>query len=214
MTAPRSKSASYEVGYGKPPPNTRFRKGQSGNPGGRPRRTANESVRALALQEAYRTITVEEDGNALALPAIQAILRSQVELAAKGNVQAQRAILTAIQTIEEEDTRVARFATYYDVHAQAGPLTSALTTAQDACKSTSYAEAARRVCSLLGLEEEKYVDSSEKGTGERRTRGRREHLMRSGAELGRSPTSRQVRRAIFSVRGQEFPFRCDAGNSV
>jgi Family of unknown function (DUF5681) len=69
-------------------------------------------VRALALQEAYRTITVEEDGNALALPAIQAILRSQVELAAKGNVQAQRAILTAIQTIEEEDARVARFATY------------------------------------------------------------------------------------------------------
>jgi hypothetical protein len=27
----------YEVGYGKPPMDTRFRKGASGNPGGRPR---------------------------------------------------------------------------------------------------------------------------------------------------------------------------------
>src|SRR5260370_19857539 len=29
----------YAVGYGKPPTETRFQKGQSGNPGGRPRRT-------------------------------------------------------------------------------------------------------------------------------------------------------------------------------
>src|SRR5438445_5783604 len=31
-------SAACEVGYGKPPRHTQFRKGQSGNPGGRPRR--------------------------------------------------------------------------------------------------------------------------------------------------------------------------------
>jgi hypothetical protein len=40
---------------------------------------------------------VKEDGRAFALPAIQAILRSQIVLAAKGNVQAQRAVLAAIQ---------------------------------------------------------------------------------------------------------------------
>jgi hypothetical protein len=31
----------YEVGYGKPPQNTRFKKGMSGNPKGRPKRTAS-----------------------------------------------------------------------------------------------------------------------------------------------------------------------------
>ena len=60
-------------------------------------------MKELALQEAYRPITVNEGGRALALPAIQAILRSQVELAANGNVQAQRAVLAAIQTIEAEN---------------------------------------------------------------------------------------------------------------
>jgi hypothetical protein len=33
MTAPQTTSASYEVGYRKPPRHTQFQKGQSGNPG-------------------------------------------------------------------------------------------------------------------------------------------------------------------------------------
>ena len=33
----KAPSPTYEVGYGKPPVNTRFRKGQSGHPGGRPK---------------------------------------------------------------------------------------------------------------------------------------------------------------------------------
>ena len=32
MTAPQTTSASYEVGYRKPPRHTQFQKGQSGNP--------------------------------------------------------------------------------------------------------------------------------------------------------------------------------------
>ena len=106
-TTRNTKSVPYTVGYGKPPLHTQFRKGQSGNPGGRPRRTVPESAKALALQEAYRTVTVDEDGKALALPAIQAILRSQVALAAKGNVQAQLAVVAAIQKIEQENAKVA-----------------------------------------------------------------------------------------------------------
>jgi len=58
MISGKRKSAAYQVGYGKPPLHTRFRRGQSGNPGGRPRRPATERVKALALREAYRRITV------------------------------------------------------------------------------------------------------------------------------------------------------------
>ena len=46
----------YAIGYGKPPLHTRFAKGQSGNPGGRPARpqgTSLERARALALEEAF-----------------------------------------------------------------------------------------------------------------------------------------------------------------
>src|SRR5215471_9656978 len=141
-------SAAYAVGYGKPPVHTQFRKGQSGNPGGRPRRAATERAKALALREAYRTVTVKEGGRAFALPAIQAILRSQIVLAAKGNVQAQRAVLAVIQGIEQENVEAAARA------AQAAPK-----------GPFNYIEAARRVSLLLHLgreQEEKLKSEQEK----------------------------------------------------
>jgi hypothetical protein len=92
----------FEVGYGKPPVRTRFRKGQSGNPGGRPRGMTAGRAKALALKEAYRMVSMKAGDNVIRLPALQAILRSQVALAAKGNGPAQRAVIEAVQAIERE----------------------------------------------------------------------------------------------------------------
>ena len=92
----------YDVGYGRPPADTRFPKGRSGNPGGRARGMTAERLKALALQEAYRPVTVRVGDEVLTLPAIQAVLRSQVALAAKGNGPAQRALIAAVQAIERE----------------------------------------------------------------------------------------------------------------
>ena len=39
----------YDVGYGKPPRNTQWKKGQSGNPKGRPRRDRNVGALVAAL---------------------------------------------------------------------------------------------------------------------------------------------------------------------
>src|SRR5499427_267100 len=100
MTAHQTTSASYEVGYRKPPRHTQFQKGHSGNPGGRPRRLPAERLEELALYEAYRTTIVMEDGHAIPMPAIQAVLRGQLESAASGNVRAQRDILAMIRAIE------------------------------------------------------------------------------------------------------------------
>src|SRR5262249_52988840 len=55
----------------------------------------------LALYEAYRTTIVMEDGHATPMPAIQAVLRRQIESAASGNVRAQRDILAMIRDIEQ-----------------------------------------------------------------------------------------------------------------
>ena len=104
MTSPENKlpADKHKVGYRKPPVHTRFRKGQSGNPGGRPRGMTAGRATALALKEAYRPVNVREGDKVITLPAIQAVLRSQVALAAKGNGAAQRAVIEAVQAIERE----------------------------------------------------------------------------------------------------------------
>jgi Family of unknown function (DUF5681) len=168
MISGKRKSAPYQVGYGKPPRHAQFRKGRSGNPGGRPRRPVTERAKELALREAYRRITVKEDGRAVALPAI---LRSQVVLAAKGNVQAQRAVLAAIQTIEHDNVFAAELAALRDVPAQVlvAPSTieqnyaeAAALAAHNAGTTMSYAEAARRIKALLRLDDEEPTLDSEK----------------------------------------------------
>ena len=97
-----SGGGDFEVGYGKPPLRTRFSKGQSGNAGGRPRGMTAGRAKALALKEAYRMVNVKAGDRIIALPALQAILRSQIALAAKGNGPAQRAVIEAVQAIERE----------------------------------------------------------------------------------------------------------------
>ena len=57
---PDDEKTDYKVGYKKPPLHTRFRKGQSGNPRGRPRGSKNFStLLADALNE---PVVVTEDG--------------------------------------------------------------------------------------------------------------------------------------------------------
>jgi hypothetical protein len=94
-------SGKYKVGYGRPPTEMRFRKGVTGNPGGRPRGMTAGHAKKLALQEAYRPITVREGDEVRTLPTIQAVMRSQVRSAAKGNGPAQRHFIDRIQAIEE-----------------------------------------------------------------------------------------------------------------
>src|SRR5690242_19430483 len=53
---------SYRVGYGKPPPQLRFRPGDSGNPRGRPKGIKNTSTLARELLD--RKISVRTGGNA------------------------------------------------------------------------------------------------------------------------------------------------------
>jgi hypothetical protein len=94
---------SSPVGYGRPPVHSRFRKGQSGNPSGKRRHGEAEPAEALIRQEVYRLLTVREGDAVTKMPALQAVIRSQIACAAKGNVTAQRALLKLV--LEEARAR-------------------------------------------------------------------------------------------------------------
>jgi Family of unknown function (DUF5681) len=98
----KPRRADYAVGYGKPPTHTRFRKGRSGNPGGRPHGMTARRATALALKELYRLVPVREGDKLIKMPAIQLVLRSKVALAAKGNGPAQRALFEIARVLEKE----------------------------------------------------------------------------------------------------------------
>ncbi|WAT19277.1 DUF5681 domain-containing protein [Aurantiacibacter sp. MUD11] len=61
---------SYEVGYGKPPVETRFKKGQSGNPAGRPRH--RPLLETMAREALYRKVPVKIGGKTRNLTVIEA----------------------------------------------------------------------------------------------------------------------------------------------
>ena len=57
---PNDDKPDYKVGYKRPPLHTRFRKGQSGNPRGRPRGSKNFST--LLAEALNEPVVVTEDG--------------------------------------------------------------------------------------------------------------------------------------------------------
>lgn len=76
----------YEVGYGKPPRHTQFKKGQSGNPKGRPR--GAQGLSTLARETMTKRMPVRAGGVEKKMPRIEALLFRMFESAMKGNMRA------------------------------------------------------------------------------------------------------------------------------
>ena len=83
--------SSYEVGYGKPPKATQFKKGKSGNPRGRPKGSLNLATDLTA--ELGETITVREDGRPRKVSKQRALIKSLMAKALQGDVRATTALL-------------------------------------------------------------------------------------------------------------------------
>lgn len=113
VTQQQPRQARAQSGYKRPPEATRFAKGKSGNPRGRPRKTkpaslpvggrllgSNQPTDALILAEAYRTVKVREGDRVVDMPVNQAILRSLQQNALKGNRLAQVNYTSLLRSIE------------------------------------------------------------------------------------------------------------------
>ncbi len=75
---------SYDVGHGRPPKHTRFRKGQSGNPKGRPKGTRNRKSIVREIME--RRVTVRENGISRTVTVADAAIEKLIAKSLNGTV--------------------------------------------------------------------------------------------------------------------------------
>lgn len=81
----------YEVGYGKPPKATQFKKGRSGNPKGRPK--GAKGVNASLKRELEAKITVREGNHETRISKAEAIAKRLTAGALKGDTKLLMALL-------------------------------------------------------------------------------------------------------------------------
>ena len=92
------KKDDYEVGYGKPPQNTRFKKGQSGNPRGRA--PGAKDLKTLLIDTLNEPVVVTENGGRRTISKRQAIVKQLVNQSAKGDWRAVKLLVDMLHETE------------------------------------------------------------------------------------------------------------------
>ena len=88
----------YDVGYGKPPVHTRFRKGQSGNPIGRGKGTKNFATIFMAAMS--QSVTINENGKRKKISKLAAAVTQLANDAARGDKKAIQLAFGLLQALE------------------------------------------------------------------------------------------------------------------
>jgi hypothetical protein len=83
--------SNYTVGYGRPPKQTQFRPGQSGNPSGRPKgvRTFQSDLR----DELAELVSIADSGKTIQVTRQRAVIKAIVKAALDGDLRAANAVL-------------------------------------------------------------------------------------------------------------------------
>jgi hypothetical protein len=96
---PRAPDVEREiVGYGQPPKDTRFRKGVSGNPKGRPKGSLN--VATLFTKTLREKVVINENGQRKTVTKLEAALKQLVNKGASGDLRALRQLVELARDAE------------------------------------------------------------------------------------------------------------------
>src|SRR5438874_12444127 len=92
--------SNYEVGYGKPQRHTRFQKGRSGNPAGRPR--GKKNLATLLSDALDQKIIVVESGRRKKISKREAIVTQLVNKSASADLKATQIVLAMLRDVETQ----------------------------------------------------------------------------------------------------------------
>src|SRR6266481_5194381 len=93
---------NYAIGYGKPPEGRRFRKGQSGNPGGPRGRPGKNNLSALLLAALDEPVTLTIDGHRRKITKREAIVTQMVDQSAAADLRATKMLIDMLKEVEEK----------------------------------------------------------------------------------------------------------------
>jgi Family of unknown function (DUF5681) len=104
---------AYEVGYGKPPQHSRFRKGQCGNPRGRPKGSKN--LATIVGEALDQKVVVNEGGRRRKITKREAVITQLVNRSAQADLKATQMLLGLMHEIERRgETASAEAKTFSD----------------------------------------------------------------------------------------------------
>jgi len=90
------------VGYGTPPKSTRFKKGVSGNPKGRPKGSRN--VAAVFAKTLREKVVINEHGQRKTISKLEAAVEQFVNKAASGDLRALQMLVALAREAEARET--------------------------------------------------------------------------------------------------------------
>lgn len=91
-------ASKYELGFAKPPKNSQFKKGQSGNPKGRPKGSVN--TMKLIETELDEKIYVKEGNKQITLTKQQAIIKQIINKALKGDTKSSLFMVDVMKELD------------------------------------------------------------------------------------------------------------------
>ncbi len=168
----------YEVGYGKTPGPTRFKKGRSGNPKGRPKGRQNQPPYDVVLGQ---MVPIKEGGVERRVTAAEALLLYMTKRGLEGDGAAARSAMTVIEEARSaRGVDAVRIIQIVRVVVSPGSVNSALQRLSMALKLDRYRPSARMVLEPWLVEEALFrlgsrrlsIDEQEKVVRATRTPGK------------------------------------------